>query len=198
MIWREKRTLLIILAAILVANAVYFFTYRIQYENRLRSLDARRDEVNAQLQEAKRARSTAERQVAEYKKIQRDVDEVYEARWSTQAQRLTSIIAEVKGLAAASNLTPPTFSFSQTAPKSITAGEKAYAAATQMGISFTVQGSYQQVRRLINSIEMSDQFLIIEQIGLSADSGDKLSMNLQLKTLFRDAAAPPRRANQDL
>ena len=198
MIWREKKTLLIILAAVLVANAIYFFTYRIQYENRLRSLDARRDEVNAQLQEAKRARSAAERQVAEYKKIQRDVDDIYEATWSTQSQRLTSIIAEVKQLAAAADLTPPTFSFSQTAPKITAAGEKAYAAATQMSISFTVQGSYQQVRRLINSIELSDQFLIIEQIGLSSDSGNKLSMNLQLKTLFRDASAPPRRTNQDL
>src|SRR3712207_6796028 len=101
MIWREKRFLLIGLAAVLLTNAIFFFTYRVQYENRLRALDTRLDEVKARLQEAKQARAAAERQVAEYKKIQRDVDEIYEAKWSTQPQRLTSIIAEVKELAAA-------------------------------------------------------------------------------------------------
>lgn len=196
MIWREKKTLLLILGVLLIANAVFFFTYRVQYENRLRALDTRLDEVNAQLLEAKRARITAERQLAEYKKIQHDVDDIYDAEWSTQGQRLTAIIGEVKHLAAASELTPPTFSFSQSAPKSGSSADKT--GATEMGISFTVGGSYQQIRRLINSIEMSDQFLIIEQIGLSSDTGEKLSMNVQLKTLFRDTSAPPRRANQDL
>ena len=40
MIWREKRTLLFVLGAALLANAIFFFTYRVQYENRLRALDA--------------------------------------------------------------------------------------------------------------------------------------------------------------
>lgn len=195
MIWREKRTLLIVLALLLAANVFYFVTYRVQYENRLRALDARLDEVNAQLQEAKRVRVTAERQIAEYKKIQQDVSDIYDNQWSTQARRLTALIVEVKRLAAVNQLTPPTYSFAQTASKKQNPSDKV--GASQMTITFTVQGTYQQIRRLINAIELSDQFVIIEQIGLSSESGERLSMNLQLKTLFRDAAAPER-TNQDL
>ena len=195
MIWREKRTLLIILAALLVANAIYFFTYRVQYENRLQALDARLDEVNAQLQEAKRARITAERQIAEYKKIQRDVNDIYDTQWSTQTARLTGLILEVKRLATLNQLTPPTYGFAQTTADK--RGPKDKVGASQMTITFTVNGTYQQIRRLINAIEVSDQFVIIEQVGLTSDVGDRLSMHLLLKTLFRDDAAP-RGANQEL
>ena len=37
MIWREKRVLLIVLGVLLAANTVFFFTYRVQYKNRLQS-----------------------------------------------------------------------------------------------------------------------------------------------------------------
>ena len=200
MIWREKRVLLIVLAALLLANAIFFFTYRVQYESRLQSLDSRLDEVSAQLQEARRARMAAERQVAEYKKIERDVNDIYDTHWSTQTQRLTALILEVKKLAAANQLTPPTWSYAQN-KNSRTSGsgsDNSKVGASEMTISFAVSGSYQQIRRLINSIELSPQFVIIEQIGLSSAADDKLSMNLNLKTLFRDNAAAPRRTTQDL
>jgi len=41
MIWRERRTLLIVLGLLLAANTIFFFTYRVQYEQRLRDLDTR-------------------------------------------------------------------------------------------------------------------------------------------------------------
>src|SRR5205807_1245036 len=40
MIWREKRILLIVLGVLLLANTIFFFTYRVQYVSRLEDLDA--------------------------------------------------------------------------------------------------------------------------------------------------------------
>ena len=65
---------------------------------------------------------------------------------------------------------------------------------TTVEIAFTVQGTYEQSRRLINLLELSDQFVIIDGIGLAsisttnaAPGADKtLTLNIRLKTLFRD------------
>jgi hypothetical protein len=55
-------------------------------------------------------------------------------------------------------------------------------------ITFTVHGSYQQVRRLINAIELSNQFVIIDAINLASGGGtdSNLTLNLRLKTVFRE------------
>jgi hypothetical protein len=194
MIWREKRILLVVLGVLLAANTIFFFTYRVRYENRLRALDARLDEKKGQLDEARRARVTAEQQLAAYRKVETDVRQIYDAEWSTQQQRLTPMIREVMRLAAASQLMPKSFSFDRGVAK----GEKAKTNAVQVGVGFSIEGTYQQVRRLINLLELSDQFMIIDRIGLSSESGARLNLTIHVKTLFRDKAAPPRTSNQEL
>jgi uncharacterized protein YxeA len=194
MIWREKRILLIILGVLLAANTIFFFTYRVHYENRLRAFDARLDEKKAQLEAARRARVTAEQQLAAYRKVEKDVRQIYDAEWSTQQQRLVPMIREVMRLAAASQLMPKSFSFD----RAMTKGPKATTNAMQVGVGFAIEGTYQQVRRLINLLELSDQFMIIDRIGLSSESGDKLNLSIHVKTLFRGPGAPPRTSNQEL
>lgn len=195
MIWREKRVLLIILGVLLAANALFFFTYRVQYESRLSDLASRLDQTKAQLQEARHVRVAAEAQLAAYRKAQTDIRQIYDVEWSTEPQRLTSFIGEVMRLGAMSQLAPRTYSFTGTATK----GPRSTGTnAVEVGVAFPVEGTYEQVRRLINLLEVSDQFVIIDQIGLSSSTGDKLSVTIRVKTLFRDSAAPPRTSNQEL
>jgi hypothetical protein len=191
MIWREKRILLGILGVLLVANAIFFFTYRVQYENRLKDLDERRQQSEARLVQARAMRMAAENRVATYRRLQKDVQEIYANNWGTEHQRLTTLIGEVKRLAVASNLgIPKATSYSRTA--AIQRGGSIPAETVQ--ISFTVHGDYQQVRRLINLLELSDQFVIIDQIALSSADNQNLTLTLHLKTLFRDTT----RAARDL
>jgi len=182
MIWREKRTLLLILGVLLAANTIFFFTYRVQYQNRLQGLDERRDQAEERLKVARAARAAAEQRYASYGKIQSDVQSVYSDEWSTEARRLTALITEVKRLAVASQLVPPSYSFTRMEQK-VKGSETG---AKTVGIAFTVRGNYQQVRRLINLLELSRQFVIIGQISLSSADNQVLTMNLYLKTLFRD------------
>ena len=188
MIWREKRLLLVILGALLAANVLFFFTYRVQYEARLKELDTRLQESEARLQQAKDRRATAERQYAAYRKVERDVQQVYNERWSTQSARLGALISEVKRLAVASQLVPQTYSFTQAAGRADQSGSLG---ATTVGISFQVAGTYQQARRLINLLELSPQFVIVDSISLSSQGGDVLGLSLHVKTLFRDPNAAP-------
>ncbi|HXG59206.1 MAG TPA: hypothetical protein VNL91_09305 [Thermoanaerobaculia bacterium] len=183
MIWREKKVLLIVLGVLLAANTLFFFTYRVQYEERLASLEQRLEQAESSLTDARAARLAAERRVNAYRKIQRDIQQIYDERWATQDERLTALIAEVKKLAVASNLVPRAYSFRKTEQS---ASRQGTPGAVVVGISFTVQGSYEQVRRLINLLELSRQFVIIDQIALHAGNDQILTLNLQLKTLFRD------------
>lgn len=205
MIWREKRILLIVLGLLLLANTIFFFTYRVQYVSRLQDLDGRQEQAQAQLEQARNARITSEQQLAAYKKVQSDLQVLYNERWSTPAQRLTALIDEVKRLAAASHLQPPAYAFTSGETKSsstTTTTTKGSIGTTTVGIAFTVQGTYEQVRRLINLLELSDQFVIIDSISLGANNAvgaDKtLTLNIRLKTLFRDTRTTAPAANRQL
>lgn len=186
MIWREKRVLLIILGVLLLANTLFFFTYRVQYVSRIKDLDERQEQAKARLQQAQRASITAEQQLAAYKKVQDDLQILYNERWSTPLLRLTALIDEVKKLAAASHLEPPSYAFSNSETKTPIRGS---VGTSTVGIAFTVQGTYEQMRRLINLLELSNQFVIIDGVSLASNGTtiDKiLTLNIRLKTLFRD------------
>ena len=189
MIWREKQLLLVILGILLIANIVYFFTYRVQFEARLDDYTARASQAEARLDVAKSQRIAAERQLAAYRKVEKDIKEVYDNRWSTEAARLAPLIAEVKRLAVVSQLVPQTYSFAHLG---------GVPEASTVGITFAVQGTYPQVRRLINLLELSQQFVIVDQIALSSTAEGVLTLNLHVKTLFRNMGAPPaaRASNQ--
>jgi len=191
MIWREKQLLLVVLGILLIANLVYFFTYRVQFQARLEDYAARAEQSQARLDVATSQRVVAETQLAAYRKVQQDIKDVYDNRWSTEAARLAPLIEEVKRLAVVSQLVPQTYSFAHLngAPE-----------ASTVAITFSVQGTYQQVRRLINLLELSQQFVIVDQIALTNSAEGALTMNLHVKTLFRntEAPTPPRASNRTM
>jgi Tfp pilus assembly protein PilO len=192
MIWREKRVLLSILGLLLAADVVFFLTYRVQYESRLRDSDERLHQSETRLAEVHATRLAAERRIAAYRSIQRDIDWVYNEKWSTQDARLTALISEVKRMALASSLIPRSYSFTQTEDKKNN-NDKGQGANT-VNIAFNVEGTYEQARHLINLLELSPQFIIVDQIALHSAQDKVLTLTLQLKTLFRDPTVPQRPA----
>jgi Tfp pilus assembly protein PilO len=186
MIWREKRTHLLVLGVLLLANVLFFFTYRVQYQSRLDAMDQRLREAETELEKARTARAHAEQSLQAYRKVEQDVKEVFDEHWSTQQRRLTLLIIEVKRLAEASNAVPQSYGFELREVKESDAGRGAAIGANEVGIGFSVQASYDQARRLINLLELSQQFVIIDQISLTGAEGGNLNLSLHLKTLFRD------------
>ena len=197
MMWREHKLPLIAMAVLLAGNIFFFFTYRVQYQNRLNDLDTRQEQAQSRLAEAQRTRMTAEQQLASYDKVRRDLQMLYDERWSTQAKRFTRLFEEVKKLAIASHFDPRSFAFSRTAVAQ-QVKEPGGESNLAVGVSFSVQGSYEQVRQLINLIELSDQFVIIDGLGLSGSDPKSLNLNIRLKTMFREPYAPPLRLNKQL
>lgn len=203
MIWKEKRVLLIVLGILLLANVVFFFTYRVQYQSRLNDLDERLAQAQQELEQTRAARLRAEQAYRSYKQVESDVQKVYNQHWATQEERLTAMIAEVKRLTVASSLVPTSIAFGRSeAAVQIASGQQRQGGrrrnqpvgAIEVGVGFGVSGTYEQVRRLINLLELSRQFVIIDQIGLAAAEAERLNFNLHVKTLFRDDSAEKERA----
>lgn len=194
MIWREKRTLLLILGALLLANVIFFLTYRVQYQSRLDDMDARLAQAEGQLAQSRQGRAEAEAAVQAYRRVEKDVQAVFDEHWSTQPRRLTLMIAEVKRLAEASNAVPRTLTFDRSQSTSIGTGSGTGSrrgdsvGAREVGIGFSVTATYDQARRMINLFELSQQFVIIDRISLAAADANQLTLNLHIKTLFRDDA----------
>jgi Tfp pilus assembly protein PilO len=194
MIWRERRILLLILALLLLGNVVFFLTYRVQYQSRLDEMDERLQQAEGQLSQTRQSRAESEAKLLSYRKVEKDVQQVFDEHWSTRPRRLTRLISEVKRLADASNAIPRTYSFAtedQVKAAAATRGGREVAiGANEMSITFSVDASYEQIRRMINLLELSEQFVIIEGVSLSSGGNDKLNLNLRLKTLFRDEEGP--------
>jgi hypothetical protein len=188
MIWREHRILLGVLGALLVANAIFFFTYRVHYETRLSAMDASLKQAEGDLLRARSKRVAAEQSVTNYRQVQTDLQTLYNSRWATEPERLTRLYTEIKKLAADSQIIMPrTFAFGRTEDREM---QKSGGVGTvTVTIVFNAQGNYQQLRRLINQLELSNQFVIIDALTIgSGSSPDNLTVSVRLKTLFREPA----------
>ena len=97
-------------------------------------------------------------------------------------------------MAVATQLDPNTINFAETQDQN--AEKNGGIGTSVVTISFSVHGTYQQIRQLINQLELSDQFVIIDAIHLASAGGPAtgdLTLTLRLKTLFRE---PQRSVNQ--
>lgn len=95
---------------------------------------------------------------------------------STESQRLTAVIREVNQLAQEANLVPRTVSFPEERLEEYGLRERSFV--------FTVEGTYFDLRKLINSLELSDSFLTLEEVELAGVEGGNLRISLRLSTLF--------------
>ena len=131
-------------------------------EGRLEALRESRDRLTRLLETAERNRQ--------------GVFDLYERRLATEESRLTDLIAEVKRLARQAGLDSPSFSYAAVQIEEFGLVKKS--------IVFRVEGNYPKLRELVNLLELSDHFLILEEIRLQESDGSRLGIDLQISTLF--------------
>lgn len=91
---------------------------------------------------------------------------------------MTRVLAEIKDLCNRAGIPPSSLSYE----KQVLEGQD----VSRRTITFAVNGSYAQLRQLINFIELSDSFLILDQVSLRGNDveGAPLRISLSLSTLF--------------
>lgn len=140
------------------------------------------EEAETNLAQVTAQRRQLEDVLGEIEETRESIRAMYEEIFATERQRLTAAIREVQEMAREANLEPRQTRYPTEVLEDYGLQERSFV--------FSVQGSYFDLRKLINSLELSESFLTLEEVALSGDrsgTGQQLGINLRLSTLF---AAP--------
>lgn len=182
-IWRRRIWLWLPALLLVILNLAVLSTYRflLAGQAQLRSMRVERIEKEVIAYEADLA--ALEALVTRAKMNRERVGEFY-ARWiGTEAELLTDVIAEVKELARRAGVESSSFQYPEE--------ELDDFALRRRSIAFTVTGSYGELRQFINLIELSDYFLMLEDVRLNETGhGDStIRVRLRVSALFRHQPA---------
>lgn len=109
----------------------------------------------------------------------RRVGEMYAARLGSEAERLTKVISEVRKLARQAGIEPRAVGY----PKE----SLAEFGLVRQSMVFNVTGSYMALRQFVNLLELSDEFLILEEVRVvdAGSGGQNVRLDLRVSTLFQ-------------
>lgn len=185
-IWRERSWVWIAPLAFVVLNLLAFTIYRARYAGGVEALERRYEsdaQVLAGLQETV---SQGEALFARSQRQQDEIDLLYEIHFATESERFTDLLREVRNLARTAGLDPGSFSYPQTELEGFSLVERR--------VNFPVQGTYEQLRTLLNLLELSDQFVSLQQVALSGETSGGaspvLNVQLSLTTYFHGSGQP--------
>jgi len=137
-------------------------------------LARRRGEVEEQRSERARVSAYLEKANA----LENGMGSFFGVRLASEADSLTRIIAEIKSLSEQAGLLPQSISYDRETVE----GED----VLRRTVTFSVEGTYDELRKLINFLELSDSFLILEEVTLRGDDEgeSELRIDLRISTLF--------------
>lgn len=175
--WSRNLWIWLLPVLLLAINLLLFMVYQTSFAKRRESLESISERAGVRLVSLKDYRGDLQSFVEQFEKQKLAIESIYSQHFATEAERFTGLLREVRQLARQAGLSPDTFSY----PKVDLEDE----GLVRRNVTFSVTGNYEQVRRLINFLELSDQFITLEEIELSGDSGnDRLSIRLSLSSLF--------------
>ena len=175
--WRRKLKLWLPGLLLLIVNLGVLSTYRflLAGQNQLRS--SRVERLSTTLAELEEHRLALDDVKTEAEVNRLRVEEFY-GRWlSSEADRLTQVIAEVKRMARTAGVKTSGFRYPDEVLEEFD--------LIRRSIVFSVEGSYKELRRFIHALERSEQFLILEELGVSeSGGGSDVQVRFSVSTLF--------------
>lgn len=179
--------------AFVLLNLGIFVFYRVAYAGQVEALKRSYDSQSQVHQKLRGEREQLQRYLERLSSSSEGIDELYREHFGTEAQRLTQVRSEIKRLSSLAGLEPTALNYPRSDLEEID--------LLRMGITFGVEGSYEQLRQLINLLELSDQFLALEEVSLNrtgerGSASYRLNINLRLSTIFATDELGRRAAEQ--
>jgi len=177
--WRLRLWVWLPALLFFLANATAYVVYRFGFADRVQSLEASLEETRKSLEQEAPKRARLERLIERSRRNDEDIRRLYDERFSTRSQRLTRITAEVKQLARTAGLNPLSINYGEEKIEDYGLVKRSFA--------FSVDGTYLELRKFINLLELSESFLTLEEVTLTGDEdeqGPELHIRLILSTLF--------------
>lgn len=178
-IWHQRPSRWFVPLAGLVLGLALFAFYQVQLAGRAertaRAVAASREELGRLVED----RGRLEERIAAVESAATALDLFYGDRLATESQRLTRMITEVKDLASRSGLVPQAISYPRETLEEFGLARRSFV--------FGVEGTYADLRKLVNFLELSGSFLTLEGVRLGSGgdrAGGRLAIDLALSTLF--------------
>lgn len=189
-IWRQRLWVWVPALVFFLANLAAFGVYKLGYAGNLQSLEAELDGQKRELAQLKTRQADLDSLLKRAADNRRGVAALYDDRFSTRRRRLTEVTAQVIDLARRAGLVPDTLAYPEQ--------ELQDYGLIKRSFIFSVSGTYLELRKFIDLIELSDSFLTLEDATMSQDpKGAELHINLRLSTLFaKEGTQPSARSTQ--
>ncbi len=180
--WR--RHLVVWLPAILfaLANVAGYFLLGGSAGGRAASLQADVQQLDAECQQLTRLEGAVRKEQDQVESLRTGLDEINTNVFGSLEQRLTDILREVETATRMSGLRPARFSYD--------AKEDRKTNLTRFGITFTVNGTFQQIEQLLQALRSSKEFLIVDRLSLVGEEGtqaSELKMAIHVSTCLSSA-----------
>jgi len=178
---REKAgALSVVIIAWLTINLVFAFVVNVPRSNRVAFLNDQVMHIAGQTASKARDVDKLRPQHARVVEGNTSLDHFYDDVLSTKEKRLISFQREIREIARKFNINMESISYPrETYPKD---------KVTKLSAVMPLTGSYEGLRSFIDTIEKSENFILIEAIQLtnSREGGVILSLNIMLSTYFVD------------
>jgi type IV pilus assembly protein PilO len=183
-IWRQRVWVWLPALVFFLLNLAAFAVYRLGYAGNIQSLETELDGQHHELATLKARQRELDSLLLRADANRRRVEELYDDRFSTRRRRLTEVTAEVLSLARRAGLAPEILSYPEQEIEDYGLIKRSFV--------FSVSGTYLELRKFVNLLELSDSFLTLEDASMTQDpKGSELRMSLRLSTLFAKEGAQP-------
>jgi Tfp pilus assembly protein PilO len=177
-VWRRKLWIWLPAFVLVILNLAFLSTYRflLAGQAQLRVFRVERAEKELVSLEADQA---ALEDLLQRAKVNRERVGDFYSRWiASESERLTQVISEVKNLAQRAGVQSSSFNYPEE--------DLADYGLLRRSIAFSVSGSYSQLRQFVNLIELSDHFLMLEDVRLneSGQGNSTIRVRLRVSSLF--------------
>lgn len=165
-------------------NLVVYFLAVARLDKHTKTMQGRVAAVREQLQQMERQRGDTTSSVSRVRTDKQVVENLTTKILQTRAERVVAMQTEILKLVEANHLKADNIGYSYAFfPAEGKHWERGY---LKMGIQLPLSGSYQDIKGLLQSLQDSPQFFIVEAIGLSADSQSAaiLRVGITLSTYF--------------
>jgi hypothetical protein len=194
-IWRLRLWVWVPALLFFLGNATAYSVYRFGFADRVAALQQDLKDQRDRLEPLEGRKRKLEGLIELSRRNQIEIQRLYNEKFSTRKQRLTEITAEVKSLARKAGLNPTALSYPEQQIQQYGLVKRSFI--------FSVEGTYIELRKFINLLELSSSFLTLESVTLSEGGagepvrgrggvaqaaanpqGSELRINLTLSTLF--------------
>ena len=186
--WSARAPLIAALAVVLLADVAVLVTYHGFYDARFRALEATRAELTEKRNALSEATAKVQATETRLKTLQKDLDTFNRDVLGTRKERLAALIEDVYSLTQKAGLVPGTiaYAFDETS------------GVDRLALTFSIQGRYADVKKLLFSFENNPRFLLVESVAVSTDDSapDVVRLNLVVSHSFRPDTPGARRTTR--